>query len=145
MDFSFVPSDQTAVVSGAPGGGRVALQNFEANHEISYRIKDKVEAPIVGIDLASVDLRTGLRFPTQAQTAYTLHLPFQITLTAPDHARAGQNVFIGASIQLDQDAYFVARGQISFQTEVFMQGSASVRPFDFGALSPSLRWNPADS
>lgn len=46
LDFSFVPSDQTAVVSGAPGGGQVALQNFETNHEISHRVKDKVEVPI---------------------------------------------------------------------------------------------------
>lgn len=132
LDFSFVPDDQTRVASWAPGGGVVALQNFEVNHEISHTIRDKVEAPIVGTDLMSIDVRTGLRFPAQAQTAFTLRLPFEITLTAPDRARAGQNVFIGASIQLADDAYFSARGRIGFQTEAFLQGSASLGPFDGG-------------
>lgn len=132
LDFSFTPADRTAAVAGAPGGGQVALQHFATDHEISHRVRGKVEAPVVGTDLASIDVRTGLRFPTQAQTAYTLHLPFQVTLSAPDHARAGQNVFVGASIEQRPGAFFSARGQIDFQTEVFMHGDAKLGPFSGG-------------
>lgn len=127
LDFTFSPSAETSVVETYPGVSSLNLANFGTDHEVTTRIKAKAKAIFT---LASVDVTAGLGFPTTAEDSYHVYLPFDIRLTAPDHAIAGQNVFVQSSIGFSGSPIFSANGKLSYATDAILHGSASLGPFD---------------
>lgn len=131
LDFTIVRSSgDTGVIGSGVHSGRIALQSFEADHTIQTRVNSKIEVPIVGTDIAGIDVTAGLTFNTEARNAYHITLPYEITLTAPDRAKAGTYATVKTDIRFTGDPTFSVNSLLSYGTDAFANGSAFVGPFD---------------
>lgn len=59
LNFTPVRGNQTGVISSGLHSGNIALQPFETQHQIQTRVEGKAEVPVVGTDLAGIDVTAG--------------------------------------------------------------------------------------
>lgn len=70
LNFTLVRGNQTGV-SGVHSGD-IALQPFETQHQIRTRVEGKVEVPVIGTDLAGIDV-TGGPWTAEARPIFMEH------------------------------------------------------------------------
>ncbi len=127
LDFSFRSAAETRPVSSVPGSGTINLEGFSTNYQATARID--ADAKFI-FSLASVHVTAGFGFPAAADDSYHVYLPFNATFTAPDHALAGQNVFVQSALSFSSAPTFSASGKLTYGTDLLFHGSASLGPFD---------------
>ena len=63
--------------------------------------------------------RMGLDFVSTHEQSYTVHLPFEINISTPDHVSPGQLVALDSSAVLAGTPSFTTQGSVSFDTQMF--------------------------
>lgn len=77
--------------------------------------------------------RIGLNLVSEHQHDYTIHLPMNITIAAPDQASPGQTVFFQSSAALSGAPSFSTQGKVDFNTDIFGKSSSSYYRKSLGA------------
>lgn len=72
LNFTLVRGNQTGVTGSGVHSGDIALQPFETQHQIRTRVEGKVEVPVIGTDLAGIDV-TGGPWTAEARPIFMEH------------------------------------------------------------------------
>jgi hypothetical protein len=102
----FIPSSESAPACAA-NPDCVTVQSFASNYTAMEL------HPPVGPNKMELDLAT------RHHHSYTVHLPFEITISAPDQVSAGQTVFFDSSAVLAGTPTFTTSGNTEFSTHLF--------------------------